>query len=92
MEIVRSSLLDSPLLDFRRGEEPLLLETDAAAVLVVHVFALVIVVLGAIAGAAVLLPGICFWKKALEIAVGPDRRAGKRGVNSACGKRFICNC
>jgi hypothetical protein len=27
------------------------------------------------------LLGICFWREAPEKAVGPDRRAGKRGVD-----------
>ena len=30
---------------------------------------------------AMVLLGICFWREVPEAAVGPDRRAGKRGVD-----------
>ena len=38
---------------------------------------------GYFGGVGILLLGICFWWDALGAAVGPDRRAGKRGVIGA---------
>mgnify|MGYP007122441029 CR=1 FL=1 len=39
---------------------------------------------GGLLGICFWLLGICFWRVAPETAVGPDRRAGKWGLTSAC--------
>jgi len=46
-----------------------------------------------VASVRCMLLGICFWREAPGAAVGPDRRAGKRGLipasNAVDGKLFV---